>query len=111
MRTIRLVLVCFLFAAMAALPQVRSKEAQANFDRGEQLFIVGNYEQALQSFLAVNPQNSESWNYIGRSQFELKRYPEALDAFKNAAKADPSNLEAQINLRTRKPLVMRLERR
>lgn len=61
----------------------------------------GRWDEAVQvnrDLLGIFPDDSETLNRLGKALMELKRYPEAKDAYEKAVKNDPSNLIAQKNL-------------
>ncbi|HEU4889203.1 MAG TPA: DJ-1/PfpI family protein [Thermoanaerobaculia bacterium] len=61
----------------------------------------GDQEGAIaiyRSLIAANAKDAEAWLQLGRTLHELKRYPEAVTAFTEAAKGEPQRATALYNL-------------
>lgn len=48
--------------------------------------------------LAWNPKDSESWYYLGSTNYNENRFAEAVSAFEQCLKLDPKNVKAEDNL-------------
>jgi len=48
--------------------------------------------------LEWNPKDSEGWYYLGRTKYNENRFTEAVNAFEQCLKLDPTNVKAEDNL-------------
>jgi len=85
--------------AASTLPE----EPGVRFNRGAALYGLGKYDEAQKEFLrateAHDPQLKESAFYnMGNAFFRMKRYQDAVDAYKRALGTDPRDLRAKWNL-------------
>jgi tetratricopeptide (TPR) repeat protein len=63
--------------------------------------LLGDYVDAdkwLTRSLAWNPQDSDSWYYLGRARYNENKFAAALDAFLQCLKLSPGNVKAEDNL-------------
>ena len=63
--------------------------------------LFGDYTDAdrwLTLSLKWNPQDSEAWYYLGRAKYNLNRFEEAVQAFRQCLKLDLRNVKAEDNL-------------
>ena len=76
----------------------------AIFNLGDALYKQGKFEDALAKFsiLAKSPtltENSTSLFYnVGNSHFEMKKYEESIESYKNSLRLNPSDTTAKFNL-------------
>jgi Flp pilus assembly protein TadD len=52
----------------------------------------------LSKSLEGNPNNSEGWYYLGRTKYNENRFEEAVQAFEQCLKREPTNVKAEDNL-------------
>ncbi|MCH7937281.1 MAG: tetratricopeptide repeat protein [Proteobacteria bacterium] len=79
-------------AAMAAGSTSSSKPSK--LDVAEKAVKAGNYNRAielLQKVVAGDSQNADAWNYLGFSQRKLKKFDQALGAYRKALAIDPEH--------------------
>jgi len=65
-------------------------------EMGKARFRQRDWQGALNTFqrrIALDPNNSEAYYYIGLSQKELKRFPEALDALRHSVELDSTKAD------------------
>lgn len=63
--------------------------------------LLGAYTDAdrwLTRSVEANPQDSESWYYLGRTKYNENRFQEGNHAFEQCLRLDPKNVKAQANL-------------
>lgn len=63
--------------------------------------LLGDYANAdhwLTRSLEWNPNDSESWYYLGRTKYNENRFAEAISAFEKCLQLDPKNVKAEDNL-------------
>ena len=80
-------------------PQVQVKRRES--DRAVKLAMANRWEDAVaanRAILDVFPNDSDSYNRLGKALMELKRYPAAKKAYKKALGLDESNQIAKKNL-------------
>jgi len=88
-----------------------SEEVFAEFKQGLEFVRAGNYSAALpllEKAVGENPRNANAWNYIGYSNRKLKRFHEALVAYRKALALEPNHRAAneyigELYLQTGKP--------
>ena len=79
-------------AAMAAGSTSSSKPSK--LEVAEKAVKAGNYNRAielLQKVVAGDSQNADAWNYLGFSQRKLKKFDQALGAYRKALAIDPEH--------------------
>jgi len=79
--------------------QVQVKRRQS--DRAVKLAMANRWEDAVaanRAILDVFPNDTDSYNRLGKALMELKRYPAAKKAYKKALELDQSNQIARKNL-------------
>jgi len=84
------------YQAMLNQDSTSSSAKLALNERGKLRFRQKDYEGALALFqkrIALDPNSSEAYFYIGLCQKELKRYPEALAALKQSTVLDSTKAE------------------
>lgn len=77
--------------------QVRRRESE----RAVKLAMANRWEDAVaanRAILEVFPNDTDSYNRLGKALMELKRFPSARKAYKKALELDPSNQIAKKNL-------------
>ena len=77
--------------------EARNKAVEAKASRGNVYFMLGKYEDALDSIdllLELYPDNALYWSNKGMALFSLERYEEAFEAFDRAVKIDPEGGDA-----------------
>jgi cytochrome c-type biogenesis protein CcmH len=77
------------------LPSVKTAPTQATADNSAAATPsqVDAMVAKLIARLKANPKDAEGWRMLGWSQFNLQRYPEAVDAYAKAVELDPANIE------------------
>jgi tetratricopeptide (TPR) repeat protein len=74
--------------------------ATANLKIGNAYMVQGKFENAAigyQRATALNPNYAEAYNNLGEALGELKRYPQAIEAFNKAFVLDATLLKAKYN--------------
>jgi tetratricopeptide (TPR) repeat protein/CHAT domain-containing protein len=75
-------------------------ESEQWFDRGNELFELGRYEESISSFgmaIELNPYNDRAWSNKGGILCIVGRYEESIYSFDQAIKLNPNNYEAWRN--------------
>ena len=70
-------------------------------DDARQAALDGRWAEAValnQQILERSSKDAEAHNRVGRAYLEMRRYPDAVEAYSNALRADPANLIARRNL-------------
>ena len=115
--TLRGILACTLFFALAAIPAISqttpsprpiqpsktqaTSKSPSPFLEAETLLSQGSVEEAkkkIQEQLVLNPSSVEGYNLLGIAYISEKDYPNALEAFQHALKIDPSSVKTANNL-------------
>ncbi len=82
-------------AAMAAGTSSKSTPRKAgDYELGVKAVKAANYEKAikrLSKVVAAKPGNADAWNYIGFSHRKLKRFDQAMSAYRKALAIDPDH--------------------
>lgn len=88
--------------------QERERQRQLNLSRatdtlnnGIAEYKKGNYANALtqlEGALAINPQLTDAYFYLGASYLEMKNYAKAQEFFKKAIQVNPNHAMAHLNL-------------
>lgn len=71
-------------------------DAGADFLEALQAFQQGDFsgaERGFEAVLGANPEHAAAWGYLGRIRFAAGRYPEAAEAYREAARLEPDNDE------------------
>ena len=78
---------------------------KANYNLGTALYRQGKYSDAEESFRFVSQQESsdkelraKSFHNLGNSLLQQQKYKESIDAYKNALKLAPKNMNTKYNL-------------
>ncbi|MBR4218418.1 MAG: VWA domain-containing protein [Bacteroidales bacterium] len=78
---------------------------KANYNLGTALYRQGKYGDAEESFRFVSQQESsdkelraKAFHNLGNSLLQQQKYKESIDAYKNALKLDPKNMNTKYNL-------------
>ena len=64
------------------------------FDKGQELYFQGKYDDALQAFdeaIKIDPENAAAWQNKGETLDAQHKYDEAVAAFDKATDLDPQN--------------------
>ena len=81
--------------AMAAGTTSKSTPRKAgDYELGVKAVKAANYDKAiklLSKVVAAKPGNADAWNYIGFSHRKLKRFDQAMSAYRNALAIDPDH--------------------
>src|SRR5574337_247642 len=83
--------------ALAAFDQTIEQDStrgEPHLGRGLALFRQGKTEEAVQEMwmaTLLEPKVSLYWSYLGKALYEAKRYPEEMDPFAIAKRADPND--------------------
>jgi tetratricopeptide (TPR) repeat protein len=75
-------------------------ESEVWFDRGNELYGLGRYEEAIASYdraVEINPDYYEAWYNRGIALANLGRYEEAISSYERAIKITPDKHEAWYN--------------
>jgi cytochrome c-type biogenesis protein CcmH len=59
---------------------------------------VDDMIQGLAARLAANPQDADGWRMLGWSYFNLRKYPESVEAYRKALAIDPANIDYKSSL-------------
>ncbi len=82
-------------AAMAAGSTSKSTPRKAgDYELGVKAVKAANYEKAikrLSKVVAAKPGNADAWNWIGFSHRKLKRFDQAMSAYRKALAIDPNH--------------------
>lgn len=81
-------------AAMAAGSTSSSKPENTELEIAEEAIKAGNYTRAielLQKVVSDDSENADAWNNLGFSQRKLKRFDQALGAYRKALAIDPDH--------------------
>ncbi len=82
-------------AAMAAGTSSKSTPRKAgDYELGVKAVKAANYGKAikmLRKVVAAKPGNADAWNYIGFSHRKLKKFDQALTAYRKALAIDPNH--------------------
>jgi Flp pilus assembly protein TadD len=82
-------------AAMAAGSTTKSTPQKAgDYELGVKAVKAANYEKAimrLSKVVAAKPGNADAWNWIGFSHRKLKRFDQAMSAYRKALAIDPNH--------------------
>ena len=98
------ILLSILLGVMIAVPTSalsNRDQAQAHYQRGDELSDSGKYEEAVDEFrkaIRLNPSHFESHNNLGFAFSRLGRYWEAVHEYKEAVRVHPDNAVARNNL-------------
>lgn len=63
--------------------------------------LLGGYTDAdkwLTKSVAMNPNDTEAWYYLGRARYNEQRFEQAISAFKESLSRDPKSVKAEDNL-------------
>ncbi len=85
-----------LYRSMIATDSTSRHAKFALNELGKMRFREKDYEGAIAYFqrrIALDPQNDEAYYYIGLSHKEMKRYPEALTALRQASSLAPDKVD------------------
>jgi tetratricopeptide (TPR) repeat protein len=85
-----------IYQAIIAKDSTSSDARFALNEIGKRHFRDRNWDMAVGTFqrrIALDPNNAEAYYYIGLSQKELKRFPEALDALKRSVALDSTKAD------------------
>ncbi len=77
-------------------------QAEKSFEQAGRLYQAGKYDFALEKYLSIKKSGYESseLNYnIGNSYYKIANYPKAILYYEKALKLNPSDEDAQINLK------------
>ena len=81
--------------AMAAGTTSKSTPRKAgDYELGVKAVKAANYDKAiklLNKVVAAKPGNADAWNYIGFSHRKLKRFDQAMSAYRKALAIDPDH--------------------
>src|SRR5579864_3763356 len=102
--------------SLAAIRDAKARESLAELSAGARyhapsafdLKIVAlNYlllkdepsaEKWLTASVTLNPQDAQSWFYLGRTKYSQTKYAGAIEAFQHCLKLDPGNVTAEYNV-------------
>lgn len=81
-----------------------SQSPEATFNIGDALYRQNKYEDAVKQFsdntnqTVDSEKKSAAWYNMGNSLLQADKIQESIEAYKNALKLDPDNLDAKYNL-------------
>jgi tetratricopeptide (TPR) repeat protein len=67
----------------------------------EEYFTIGNYTEAIrcyQRFLAIAPNDTQAYYYMGNAYYNIKRFNEAIRCYQKAIAIDPNYATAYANM-------------
>lgn len=77
---------------------------KATFNNGDALYQQEKYDEAIKEFKIVTTYEKDksrlanTWYNIGNSNLKLNKYQDAVDAYKNALRNNPTDMDAKYNL-------------
>jgi len=101
-RSARFVLAATLVLAMFTAGSAQAQTAEDAFDRGHAAYVEGRYEDAYGAFseaVRYGVRDARLEFNLGNAAFKTGRLPEAVLHYARAARWDPSDVDAQRNLR------------
>ncbi len=81
-------------AMAAGTSSTSTKRKAGDYELGVKAVKAANYEMAikrLSKVVAAKPGNADAWNYLGFSHRKLKRFDQALGAYRKALAIDPDH--------------------
>ena len=103
-------------APLASLRDQKARESLAEFSYGARYgpangfdlkivaldYLLLKNEPSAEKWLAasvrLNPQDAQTWYYLGRTEYSETKYAEAIEAFEHCLKLDPKNVLAEYNV-------------
>lgn len=80
---------------------VRPEVAEFHFNRGEALYAMGRFAEAMADFqktLEIQPENAEAWNDLGITQHASEQLGDAEKSLRRAVELRPESAQAHNNL-------------
>jgi tetratricopeptide (TPR) repeat protein len=88
-------------SALPLAPEERAKFRRLNTEQAINLARQSKWDEAVEvneRLIQAFPNDAEALNRLGKALTELGRYPDAVDAYARALRADPTNTIAQKNV-------------
>jgi len=85
-------------STFAANPAEKARQKRQLADQAVKLAMQNQWQEAVdinRQIIEFAPEESDSWNRLGKALSELGRYAEARDAYAEALRRDPNNAIAQ----------------
>ncbi|MCO5250824.1 MAG: tetratricopeptide repeat protein [Candidatus Kapabacteria bacterium] len=90
------------FCLLSMTNAVFSQTPEESFEKANNYYIAGNYEQAIESYRAIiddGYQSAELFYNLGNSYFRMEKIPSAILYFERAARLAPSDSDIEFNLK------------
>jgi tetratricopeptide (TPR) repeat protein len=90
------------FCLLSMTNAVFSQTPEESFEKANNFYISGNYEQAIEAYRAIiddGYQSAELYYNLGNSYFRMEKIPSAILYFERAARLAPSDSDIEFNLK------------